>query len=102
MVCDLIIEGAAIVNFILLGHFRDDFWVSGVRLGSFWASLGSLLGSPGRSGPAEGFGPVSGRPQDAQKVVLHADLGPPKALIFRKRRGREDKKPLQKCTFSGR
>ena len=88
MLCDLIIEGAAIVNFILLGHFRDD--------------LGVLLGGPGRAGPAEGVGSVSGRPKDAQKVALHADWGPPKALILRKRRGREDKKPLQKCTFSGR
>ena len=70
--------------------------------GPLWTSLGVLLGSPGRSGPAEGFGPVSGRPQDAQKVVLHADLGPQKALIFRKRRGREDKQPSPKCTFLGR
>ena len=45
MLCDLIIEGAAIVNFLLLGHFRDDFGVPGVRLGSFWASLG-LFGGP--------------------------------------------------------
>ena len=45
MLCDLIIEGAAIVNFLLLGHFRDDFGVPGVRLGSFRASLG-LFGGP--------------------------------------------------------
>ena len=45
MLCDLIIEGAAIVNFLLLGHFRDDLGVPGARLGSFWTSLG-LFGSP--------------------------------------------------------
>ena len=45
MLCDLIIEGAAIVYFLLLGHFSDDLGVSGVRLGSFWASL-DLFGGP--------------------------------------------------------
>ena len=113
MLCDLTIEGGTIAICVyfwcpfgflgsLLGYFRGSFGVLGVLFRTFWVSFWLLLGSPGRSGPAEGFGPVSGCPQDAQKVALHADLGHPKVLIFRKRRGREEKTRPPKCTFSGR
>ena len=66
------------------------------------ASLEVLLGAPGRSWPAEGFGPVSGRPKYVQKVALHADVGPQKVRIFRKKRvGGKIKHDPQNALFVG-